>query len=291
MKYTNASYEIWEQEPGIQGIFKQIERAGRICYKSEDNITEDSAEPFVQRMIDSKHTAMLEHGTVYLYVKHDEQDGVDMGDSYDISLNLILNRFTVHKSNYDTHESFFTTNLRVLVENFPNNWRDILNEYCVDYDDRFIYRPTVHFTCNRQVSHEFVRHRVFSFAQESTRYCNYTKGKFGGELTFIDPCWKCTKLQHEQLTSALRYAETYYKYLIDAGFQPQQAATVLPNALKTELVMTGTVEQWDGFFDLRARGTTGKPHPQAKELAEPLMNEFIQKGWIASTVKPVNGEK
>lgn len=291
MKYTNASYEIWEQEPGIQGIFKQIERAGRICYKSEDNITEDSAEPFVQRMIDSKHTAMLEHGTVYLYVKHDEQDGVDMGDPYDISLNLILNRFTVHKSNYDTHESFFTTNLRVLVENFPNDWRDILNEYCVDYDDRFIYRPTVHFTCNRQVSHEFVRHRVFSFAQESTRYCNYTKGKFGGELTFIDPCWKCTKLQHEQLTSALRYAETYYKYLIDAGFQPQQAATVLPNALKTELVMTGTVEQWDGFFDLRARGTTGKPHPQAKELAEPLMNEFIQKGWIANTVKPVNGEK
>lgn len=291
MKYTNASYEIWEQEPGIQGIFKQIERAGRICYKSEDNITEDSAEPFVQRIIDSKHTAMLEHGTVYLYVKHDEQDGVDMGDPYDISLNLILNRFTVHKSNYDTHESFFTTNLRVLVENFPNDWRDILNKYAVDYDDRFIYRPTVHFTCNRQVSHEFVRHRVFSFAQESTRYCNYTKGKFGGELTFIDPCWKCTKLQHEQLTSALRYAETYYKYLIDAGFQPQQAATVLPNALKTELVMTGTVEQWDGFFDLRARGTTGKPHPQAKELAEPLMNEFIQKGWIANTVKPVNGEK
>lgn len=291
MKYTNASYEIWEQEPGIQGIFKQIERAGRICYKSEDNITEDSAEPFVQRIIDSKHTAMLEHGTVYLYVKHDEQDGVDMGDPYDISLNLILNRFTVHKSNYDTHESFFTTNLRVLVENFPNDWRDILNKYAVDYDDRFIYRPTVHFTCNRQVSHEFVRHRVFSFAQESTRYCNYTKGKFGGELTFIDPCWKCTKLQHEQLTSALRYAETYYKYLIDAGFQPQQAATVLPNALKTELVMTGTVEQWDGFFDLRARGTTGKPHPQAKELAEPLMNEFIQKGWIANTAKPVNGEK
>lgn len=291
MKYTNASYEIWEQEPGIQGIFKQIERAGRICYKSEENITEDSAEPFVQRMIDSKHTAMLEHGTVYLYVKHTEYDGVDMGDPFDISLNLILNKFTVRNSNFDTHEYFFTTNLRVLVENFPNDWRDILNEHCVDYDDRFIYRPTVHFTCNRQVSHEFVRHRVFSFAQESTRYCNYTKGKFGGELTFIDPCWKCTKLQHEQLTSALRYAETYYKYLIDAGFQPQQAATVLPNALKTELVMTGTVEQWDGFFDLRARGTTGKPHPQAKELAEPLMNEFIQKGWIANTVKTVNGEK
>ena len=84
MKYTNASYEIWEQEPGIQGIFKQIERAGRICYKSEDNITEDSAEPFVQRMIDSKHTAMLEHGTVYLYVKHNEQDEISYGSPISI---------------------------------------------------------------------------------------------------------------------------------------------------------------------------------------------------------------
>lgn len=292
MKYTNASYEIWEQEPGIQGIFKQIERAGRICYKSEDNITEDSAEPFVQRMIDSKHTAMLEHGTVYLYVKHDEQDGVDMGDPYDISLNLILNRFTVHKSNYDTHESFFTTNLRVLVENFPNDWRDILNEYCVDYDDRFIRRTTVYFICDRFTGESFLRHRVFSFARESTRYCNYTKNKFGNEITFIEPCFsKKNKAAHEQMTSALRYAETYYKYLINEGWKPEEARVVLPCAIKSPLVMTGTVEQWDGFFDLRARGTTGKPHPQAKELAEPLMNEFIQKGWIANTVKTVNGEK
>ena len=182
MRYIDASYEIIEQEPGIAGIYKQIERAGRTCYKSEDKITDDSAESFVNRMIDSKHYAMLEHGTVYLYFQHNVQDGIDMGDPFDISLNLTLNRFTVHNSNFDTHETFYTTNLRVLVENFPEDWKEILKAHCVDYDDRFIRRPTVKFICNRQVSHEFVRHRVFSFAQESTRYCNYTKDKWAAAL-------------------------------------------------------------------------------------------------------------
>lgn len=284
MKYIDASYEIWEQEPGIQGIFKQIEKAGRTCYKSEDKITENSAESFVQRMIDSKHTAMLEHGTVYLYFKHDVDSGIDTGDPFDVALNFTLNRYTAHRANYDTHESFYTTNLRVVVELLPNDWREFLEKHAVDYDERFERRITTKFTCNRQVSHEFVRHRVFSFAQESTRYCNYTKGKFGEELTFINPIWaKHDKSGHEQLTSALHYAENYYRFLIREGWKPQQAATVLPNALKTELVMTGTVEQWKHFFDLRAKGTTGAPHPQAKELAEPLMNEFISRQYIDVT--------
>ena len=281
MRYIDASYEIIEQEPGITGIYKQIERAGRTCYKSEDKITDDSAESFVNRMIESKHYAMLEHGTVYLYFQHNVQDGVDMGDPFDISLNLTLNRFTVHNTNFDTHETFYTTNLRVLVENFPEDWKEILKAHCVDYDDRFIRRPTVKFICNRQVSHEFVRHRVFSFAQESTRYCNYTKDKFNNELTFIEPIWsKKDKGAHEQLTSALRYAETYYRFLINSGWKPEQAATVLPNAIKTELIITGVIPDWTHFFDLRALGTTGKPHPQAQELALPLYNEFKEKGWL-----------
>lgn len=281
MRYIDASCEIIEQEPGVTGIYKQIERAGRTCYKSEDKITDDSAESFVNRMIESKHYAMLEHGTVYLYFKHNVQDGIDMGDPFDISLNLTLNRFTVHNSNFDTHETFYTTNLRVLVENFPEDWKEILKAHCVDYDDRFIRRPTVKFICNRQVSHEFVRHRVFSFAQESTRYCNYTKDKFNNELTFIEPIWsKKDKGAHEQLTSALRYAETYYKFLINSGWKPEQAATVLPNAIKTELIITGVMPDWVHFFDLRALGKTGKPHPQAQELALPLYNEFKEKGWL-----------
>lgn len=281
MKYIDPTYKIIEQESGINGIYKQIELAGRTCYKSEDKITDDSAEAFVKRMIESKHYAMLEHGTVYLYFKHIDDDGIDRGDPFNISLNLILNRYTVHNTDFDKHETFFTTNLRVLVENFPNDWEEILKFHHADYTDQFIKRVTVRFTCNRQVSHEFVRHRVFSFAQESTRYCNYSKDKYGSELTFIEPTWsKKDNGAHEQLTSALRYAETYYKFLINSGWKPEQAATVLPNALKTELVMAGTVDQWKGFFDLRAIGTTGKPHPQAQELALPLYNEFKEKGWF-----------
>ena len=99
MRYEKAKYEIWEQEPGIEGIYKQIERAGRVCYKSNDKMTDNSSRDFVQRMIDSKHYAMLEHGTVYLYIKHDYQNGVDMGDLYDMSLTLTLNPHTLSNSN------------------------------------------------------------------------------------------------------------------------------------------------------------------------------------------------
>ena len=142
---------------------------------------------------------------------------------------------------------------------------------------------------------EFVRHRVFSFAQESTRYCNYSKDKFNNEITFIMPCW----MDEEELASygayhtvcrsktpesifiaSLNNSEQDYKSLIDMGWKPQQARAVLPNSLKTELVMTGFVSDWKHFFDLRAYGVTGKPHPQASELAIPLLNEFIEKGYL-----------
>lgn len=299
MKLIDPSYEIIEQQDGLEGLYKHIELCGRTCYKSEDKITETSAEAFVQRMIDSGHTAMLEHGTCYLYFKHDERNGVDMGDPYDISLNLMLDRFTTHNSNFDTHETFFTTNLRVLIEHFPNDWKGILEHHMVPYDERFTRRTTVKFTCNRQVSHEFVRHRVFSFAQESTRYCNYTKDKFGNELIFIKPCWKCTfkdnmgfiyRHPFYQTDCLFQDIEDTYNDLIAEGWKPQEAATILPNALKTTLMMTGTVDQWDKFFDLRARGTTGAPHPQAKQLAEPLMNEFITRNWIKNGNAEINKE-
>lgn len=281
MKYTNAKYEIWEQEPGIQGIYRQIEKVGKICYHATDNITEDSAKPFVDRLIRMKHFSPLEHGTVYLHFQHDERDGVDMGDPYDISLNLTLNAYTVSKHNWDTHETFYTTNLRVLVEMLPDDWEGVLTRHAVDYDTRFIYRPTVYFTCDRFTGESFLRHRKFSFARESTRYCNYTKEKFNNEITYIEPLWsKKDKGAHEQMTSALHYAETYYKYLIQAGWKPEQARVVLPCAIKSPLAMTGVIQDWQHFFDLRALDKTGPAHPQAKELAVPLMNEFIQRGWI-----------
>lgn len=149
---------------------------------------------------------------------------------------------------------------------------------------------------------EFVRHRVFSFAQESTRYCNYSKDKFGNELTCIIPNWldlkdgsysikdveepydrcliidRCTNEEGAAFVRALCYAEKEYFHLIQLGWKPQQARAVLPNSLKTELVMTGTIEQWKGFFKLRDAGSA---HPQAYELAHPLHEEFIKRGYVA----------
>jgi thymidylate synthase (FAD) len=294
MKLIKPSFEIWEQPSGLEGVYKQIERAGRICYKSEDKITEDSAKSFVDRMIKSGHGAMLEHGTVYLKVFNVIENS-ELIDKYK------SNKYSVVKEGtevYNCHGDILygsckciTTNYRVLVE---NGWLDDLKYICkpTEFHEK---RITVHFVCDRGVSHEFVRHRVMSFAQESTRYCNYSKDKFGNELTFIQPCWLDderlklygpyhTVIRDKSLESifiaSLNNAEKDYIDLIDLGWKPQEARAVLPNSLKTELVVTGFVSDWNHFFDLRARGTTGAPHPQAKELAEPLMKEFIARKYI-----------
>ena len=294
MKLIKPSFEIWNQPAGLEGVYKQIERVGRVCYKSEDKITEDSAKPFVDRMIKSGHGAMLEHGTVYLkcetevinrYIHPEDGEEEDFNklEKYE------YNSYSV--TNDDGIYLYVTTNLRVLVE---NDWLDDLQYICepTEYHEK---RITVHFVCDRGVSHEFVRHRVMSFAQESTRYCNYSKDKFGNELTFIQPCWLDderlklygpyhTVIRDKSLESifiaSLNNAEKDYIDLIDLGWKPQEARAVLPNSLKTELVVTGFVSDWNHFFDLRARGTTGAPHPQAKELAEPLMKEFIARKYI-----------
>lgn len=294
MKLIKPSFEIWEQPSGLEGVYKQIERAGRICYKSEDKITEDSAKSFVDRMIKSGHGAMSEHGAVYLKVFNVIENS-ELIDKYK------SNKYSVVKEGtevYNCHGDILygsckciTTNYRVLVE---NGWLDDLKYICkpTEFHEK---RITVHFVCDRGVSHEFVRHRVMSFAQESTRYCNYSKDKFGNELTFIQPCWLDderlklygpyhTVIRDKSLESifiaSLNSAEKDYIDLIDLGWKPQEARAVLPNSLKTELVVTGFVSDWNHFFDLRARGTTGAPHPQAKELAEPLMKEFIARKYI-----------
>ena len=294
MKLIKPSFEIREQPSGLEGVYKQIEGAGRVCYKSEDKIAEGTAKAFVDRMIASGHGAMLEHGTVYLkcetevinrYIHPEDGEEEDFNklEKYE------YNSYSVTSD--DGIYLYVTTNLRVLVE---NDWLDDLQYICepTEFHEK---RITVHFVCDRGVSHEFVRHRVMSFAQESTRYCNYSKDKFGNELTFIQPCWLDderlklygpyhTVIRDKSLESifiaSLNNAEKDYIDLIDLGWKPQEARAVLPNSLKTELVVTGFVSDWNHFFDLRARGTTGAPHPQAKELAEPLMREFVTRKYI-----------
>lgn len=288
MKLIKPSFEIWNQPAGLEGVYKQIERVGRVCYKSEDKITEDSAKGFVDRMVKSGHGAMLEHGTIYLQYETVKSAINPLTKYY---LNKYSKVKAIEGATKETMRLFVTTNLRVLVE---NDWLKDLEYICgpTEFHEK---RITVHFVCDRGVSHEFVRHRVMSFAQESTRYCNYSKDKFGNELTFIQPCW----LDDERLKlygpyhtvirdkspesifiANLNNAERDYLDLIGLGWKPQEARAVLPNSLKTELVMTGFASDWNHFFDLRARGTTGAPHPQAKELAEPLMKEFIARKYI-----------
>lgn len=299
MKLCKPLFEIWEQSAGLEGVYKHIEKVGKVCYKSEDKIIEDSAKPFVDRMIKSGHGAMLEHGTVYLYIRRKGNESLEV-DRYLMNpySRVIFRQFP----NSRDMEIYITTNLRVLVE---NGWLKDLEYICepTEFHER---RVTVHFVCDRGVSHEFVRHRVMSFAQESTRYCNYSKDKFGNELTFIIPCWldiptghyaywdgdwcdidkmkiQLPEGEHKDIDAflwTLNNAETHYTLLINSGWKPQEARAVLPNSLKTELVVTGFVSDWNHFFDLRARGTTGAPHPQAKELAEPLMKEFIARKYI-----------
>lgn len=279
MKLVKPSFEIWNQPAGLEGIYKQIEKVGRVCYKSEDKITEDSAKPFVDRMIKSGHGAMLEHGTVYLAIPMTTYASEAVNTYRNNSYSKVneCNEF-IFTDKYGNKVAAWcvTTNLRFLVENDCLEDLEFLCEP-TEYHEK---RITVHFVCDRGVSHEFVRHRVMSFAQESTRYCNYSKSKFGEELAFIEPCWPMEELDRDIFISHLSDAESHYMALLHAGWVPQQARAVLPNSLKTELVVTGFISDWNHFFDLRARGTTGAPHPQAKELAEPLMKEFIARKYI-----------
>ena len=134
---------------------------------------------------------------------------------------------------------------------------------------------TVKFVVDRGISHELVRHRLASFAQESTRYCNYSKDDFGSEITFIIPNYLEYKSEGWNIwKESMKQAEDAYFKMLDFGLSPQQARAVLPNGLKTEVVMTANLREWRHFFKLRALGTTGKPHPQMLEVAVPLLEDM-----------------
>ena len=264
MDLIKAGFEFIEQGPGLEGAFKQIEIAGRTSYKSEDKITPDSAQAFVQRMVNSGHGAMLEHGTIYLMIS----DQVD--DFESIYEDFKHNKYS--KTNYDGSYLYVTTNYRVLVE---NDWLYVLDYLCeptVLHEKRIAVRVI----CDRGVSHEFVRHRVKSFAQESTRYCNYIKAKFGGSVTCITPPWlqESEELEFEEDLTVIE--QIYFKWL-NKGWTAQQARGFLSTFTKTELVMTGFVSDWEHFFTLRCHSTS---HPQAREIAIPLQEQFIEKGYI-----------
>ena len=190
MKIINASHSIETPIDGAE-ILKRIEKAGRTCYKSEDRITEESAENFVRMLIERGHESVLEHGSV-----------------------------------------------------------------------------TVRFICDRGISHEIVRHRLASYSQESQRYVRYN-----GDVEFINPRMPNTKA-HEAWQELCERAEETYKELLSYGIQPQQARSVLPNSIKTEVVMTANLREWRHFLKLR---TAKAAHPQMRELTVPLLNELQER--------------
>ena len=225
MKLIKASFEILEQAPGIQGVKKQIERAGRTCYKSEDKITDTSCEEFVSRMVNSGHGAMLEHGTVYLYRTFESKEECMYSN---FTLNYHENPFSkiVRVRDDMTNPKgkqhlYITTNYRVLVE---NGWLDDLQYQC-EPTEHHEKRITVKFILPISISREFIRHRTASFAEQSTRYCNYSKSKFGEELTFITPYWydNVDSYTKNEFDRGLQYAEGYYMFMVDKGMKPQEA--------------------------------------------------------------------
>lgn len=298
MKLIESSVQIIEEKDP----YKMIELAGRTCYKSEDKITENSAKEFVDRMIKLGHGAMLEHGTIYLKIDKTEDGHLPPARLYWSDGNH--KKYT--KVRKHGNSIYVTTNLRVIVEN--DRLDDL--QYQVEPTEHHEKRITAKFICDRGVSHEFVRHRVFSFAQESTRYCDYSKDKFGNDITYIIPSWLdlpegkysdwdndwCDvselKLLYPEVDNlsdpancflqSIKNAEYYYFMLINRGWKPQQARQVLPNATKTELVMTGFESDWEHFFELRCSGAA---HPDARKLADELKSLMNVKNIELNSVK------
>lgn len=304
MRLVKSKYEIIPQEKGLEGIYKNIEKAGKLCYASEP--IEGKAKDFVDKLIKSNHLSVLEQGTVYLKLdctpKYDS-DNRPLKYQKDLS-HYKDNPYSIHcygKNNCENME-YVTSNMRVIYE---NGWENDL-QYLCEPTEYHAKRTSVLFICDRGISHELVRHRKFSFSQQSQRYCRYSNDKFGNEISFIKPHWLNTPLGRyieddecniwceedndfnfnnldtveRVYLSSLLDSEADYMVMLNEKAKPEDARGVLPNATATKIIMTGFIEDWKHFIFLRAEDGTGKAHPDMKVLAEPLMNEFKQLNLI-----------
>ena len=310
MKIIHPSVEYWSQANTLDGIWKHAARCARVCYQSAHTKEDESAKDFLLRTIakngfkkdKSSHMSVLEHATVYLVVNIQNPFYPHMcykykDNHYSKTCNLIIN---------DTIEGIcITTNLRVIIE---NDWLDDLKFIANDISNH-VKRYTFSFITNLGVSRELNRHRCHSISEESTRYCNYSKDKFGNGLTFIIPEWldleecnindtnkdfihlpnqyrfdgtlanlvDCDKnltVEGEWLAANVR-AQIHYLNLLKKGWKPQQAREVLPLSLKTQVVHTAFEDDWKDFIVLRSDGISGAPHPNIKVLADKV-KELIE---------------
>ena len=276
MKLINQSFEILEQKDfTITGIKKFIERCGRVCYKSEDKITDDSYEKFVDMLERRDHARPLEFGTVHLqmYIL----DFHKLRDT--LCINNIWNDQWI-KYHYVGNLTYVTTNYRyylAIIKVFPS----AENDFDPQDDELYPRRYTVHFITSRGIMDEFRTHVGLSHLAESSRYCSYDKNRFGNELTFIIPNWvntNCPNKEQEgpsvasiEWSTTMLDAEASYMNLIKMGCTAQEAREVLPLAVKSELISCGFEDVWSNFFYRRCAKDA---HPMAREIAIPLQKRF-----------------
>lgn len=287
MKLIKQSFEFINQTDfSLVGIKKHIERCARVSYKSEDKITDTSYEKFVNMLESRGHDRPLEFGTVYLKVTKDES--FSQKYRYNPYSKVALKYPEGDVPNiYCIPTHFITTNYRVIKE---NHWENDLQYLCEPTEYHY-KRYTAHMVLDRGVMDEFRTHVGLSHLAESTRYCNYSKDKFGNELTFIKPCWLDIPLGDYGISSlpgdnilglsggtmvfidSLLDAEDYYMTLLGEGWTPQQARSVLPLGIKSELISCGFEDAWENFFKRRCAADA---HPMAQEIANPMHKEFFK---------------
>ena len=285
MKLIKQSFEILEQKDfTLVGIKKFIERCGRVCYKSEDKITDTSYERFVRMLESRDHARPLEFGTVHL--KMILPDFIGFMNS--LLTHGILNDIWI-KSAYSGDIIYITTNYRYyldIAKHLPN-----VKEYFTEEDNEYYpKRYTVHMILDRGVMDEFRTHVGLSHLAQSTRYCNYSKDKFNNEVTFVIPSW-CNSLvegskqeyspfeingDEVEFMNALQNAQNSYLSLLKMGWTPQQARSILPLGIKSELISCGFEDAWKNFF---YRRDANDAHPMAREIAIPLQKRFKELGY------------
>lgn len=298
MKLIEPKFEIAEQVSGIFGILKHIERCGRVCYKSEDKITPYSSRKFVERLKESQHRSVLEHGTMYLTIE-------DSRKYYGVVYKYLNNKYS--RVYTMLNKAYVTTNYRVIIE---NGWESDLKYECAptEFHEK---RVTVKFTTDIGISREFNRHRVNSVSEQSTRYCNYSKDKFGNEISVVPPkrlrdnCGDfipnfyrnsidenfmdevaeeivvggddCLTDLEVWMFANIVSQWSYNKLTRKFGWSAQEARSILPLDTQTEFYHTAFISDWEHFFELRC---DSHAHPMARELAIPLRDEFVKRELI-----------
>ena len=276
MKLIQQSFEILEQTDfSLIGIKKFIERCGRVCYKSENKITDDSYEKFVNMLVKRDHARPLEFGTVHL--KMYISDFHKLRDT--LCINNMWNDQWI-KYHYAGNLTYVTTNYRyylAIIKVFPSAEKD----FAPQDDELYPKRYTVHFITSRGIMDEFRTHVGLSHLAESSRYCSYDKNRFGNELTFIIPNWvntNCPNKEQEgpsvasiEWSTAMLDAEASYMNLIKIGCTAQEAREVLPLSVKSELISCGFEDAWSNFFYRRCAKDA---HPMAREIATKVRDKF-----------------